>query len=92
MSTVARQLLPDTTIPAPQSSTETSFAEGLRITPNGVTVEAPRRTGGSSHADRASMLMLMARVESMGELAGSPIARLNTSSSYDPYTHAVDFD
>lgn len=61
-----------------------------RITPNGVTIEAPRRAG-SGHADRASLLLLMAHVESSGELAGSPIARSNTPSTYDPYTNEVTY-
>lgn len=56
-----------------------------RFTPSGELTITARRTG-AGHADRAMLLMLIARAESEGAIAGSPMARRGDVTIYDPYT------
>ena len=55
-----------------------------RFTSTGALTIAARRTG-AGHADRASLVLLLARLESEGRIAGSPIARRGEVGFEDPY-------
>jgi hypothetical protein len=89
-ATLRRMLRERTVVVEPGADAEALQRELLsveeRITASGaLTIQA--RRSGAGHADRASLLMLMARLESEGEIAGSPIARTGGVSTYDQNTH-----
>jgi hypothetical protein len=91
-TSTARRLLRERTIVAePGEESEKLRRELLtveeRFTPAGVSVQARRTSAG--HADRASLLLLIARLEAFGDISGSPLARSKTPTSYDPYTHEM---
>ena len=89
-TSTARRLLRERTIAVEPSEEAEKLRRELllmeeRITPNGITIQAKRTAQG--HADRASLLLLVAHCESEGAIAGSPLARATGPSTYDPYTH-----
>lgn len=92
-ATTLRRLMRERTIVTPPCHEADKLTRELltleeRILPSGaITVVARRGPGG--HADRASLALLVARAESEGLIAGSPIARPAAAPVrwYDPYTH-----